>query len=64
MSYIETHDDVNLYVKDGAAHGLFASHKERFIQDVLNFAKTIDYRATVTRRGTVARPRVMTSPLV
>jgi pimeloyl-ACP methyl ester carboxylesterase len=49
---------------DGAAHGLFASHKERFIEDVLNFVKTVDYRPSVTRRGTVASPRVTTSPVV
>jgi non-heme chloroperoxidase len=49
---------------DGAPHGLFASHKQRFIEDVVNFVKTVDYRASVTRRGTVASPRVTTSPVV
>ena len=49
---------------EGAAHGLFASHKQRFIEDVLNFVKSVDYQPSITRRGTVASPRVMTSPVV
>jgi non-heme chloroperoxidase len=49
---------------EGAPHGLFASHKQRFIDDVLNFVKTVDYRPSVTRHDTVATPRVTTSPVV
>jgi pimeloyl-ACP methyl ester carboxylesterase len=49
---------------EGAAHGLIASHKERFIEDVLNFVKTVDYQPSVTRRGKVPSPRVTTSPVV
>lgn len=48
----------------GAPHGLFASHKQRFIDDVLNYVKTVDYRpSVVTGNGRVAKPRVTTSPV-
>ena len=32
---------------DGAPHGLFASHKERFIEDVLSFLKRVEARSPV-----------------
>ena len=49
---------------DGAPHGLFASHKDRFIADVLNFVKTTNYQPSVTGRGSVLKPRVTTSQVV
>jgi pimeloyl-ACP methyl ester carboxylesterase len=36
---------------DGAPHGLFASHKERFIGDVLSFVKTVEHRPSAAARG-------------
>jgi pimeloyl-ACP methyl ester carboxylesterase len=48
---------------DGAPHGLIVSHKQRFIDDVINFVNTVDYRPAVTPRGSIAWGRT-TTPVV
>jgi pimeloyl-ACP methyl ester carboxylesterase len=45
---------------DGAPHGLFASHKERFITDVLSFVQTLESRPG-SRAATPPRPSASAS---
>jgi pimeloyl-ACP methyl ester carboxylesterase len=47
-----------------APHGLFASHKSRYIEDVLSFVRKVDYRSTVSARGRMEMPRVVNAPVV